>query len=208
MSVRRGKVPIKGVIFDFGGVIHSFDFGMFFRSLDGRTDRTFGEMSSLVAGSGLPRRYELGEISSGEFYRGTANLCGLRVTEEEFVQAFVAIFTPIEPTICLIRSLSPSYRLGLLSNTNEWHFEHHIRTVEVFPLFDAVTLSYQVKTMKPAEAIYRDMLEKIGFPPEECVFVDDLEENVAGARRMNLHAIHYTDHERLISSLAELGVVA
>ena len=208
MSVRRGKVPIKGVIFDFGGVSHSFDFGMFFRSLDGRTDRTFGEMSSLVAGSGLPRKYELGEISSWEFYHGTANLCGLRVTEEEFVRAFVAIFTPIEPTICLIRSLSPSYRLGLLSNTNEWHFERHIRSVEIFSLFDAVTLSFQVRAMKPAEAIYRDMLEKIGFPPEECVFVDDLEENVAGARRMNLHAIHYTDHERLISSLAELGVVA
>ena len=208
MSGRTGNPAIKGVIFDFGGVIHSFDFGMFFRSLGGWTDRTFGEMSSLVAGSGLPRKYELGEISSWEFYHGTANLCGLRVTEEEFVRAFVAIFTPIEPTICLIRSLSRSYRLGLLSNTNEWHFERHIRSVEIFSLFDAVTLSFQVRAMKPAEAIYRDMLEKIGFPPEECVFVDDLEENVVGARRMNLHAIHYTDHERLISSLAELGVVA
>lgn len=208
MSVRRGKIPIKGVIFDFGGVIHSFDFGMFFRNLDRRTDRTLGEMNSLVAGSGLPRRYEMGKVSSWEFYHGIANLCGLRVTEEEFVQAFVGIFTPIKSTIGLIRSLSPSYRLGLLSNTNEWHFEHHIRTVEVFPLFDAVTLSYQVKTMKPAEAIYLDMLEKIGFSPEECVFVDDLEENIAGARRLNLHAIHYTGHEHLVSSLAELGVVA
>jgi HAD superfamily hydrolase (TIGR01509 family) len=71
-----------------------------------------------------------------------------------------------------------------------------------------VTLSYRVKTMKPAEAIYLDMLEKIGFSPEECVFVDDLEENISGARRLNLHAIHYTGHEDLVSSLAELGVVA
>jgi HAD superfamily hydrolase (TIGR01509 family) len=208
MSVRRGKVPIKGVIFDFGGVIHSFDFGMFFRNLDRRTDRTLGEMGALVAGSGLPRRYELGEVSSWEFYHGIVNLCGLRVSEEEFVQAFVAIFSPIEPTIGLIRSLSPTYRLGLLSNTNEWHFEHHIRTLEVFPLFDAVTLSYQVKTMKPAKAIYLNILGKIGFSPQECVFVDDLEENIAGARRLNFHAIHYTGHEDLVSSLAELGVVA
>lgn len=208
MSARKANAPVKGVIFDFGGVIHSFDFGMFFRTLGGRTDMTLAEMGSRVAGSHLPRRYELGEISSREFYRGIANLCGLRVTEEEFVRAFVAIFTPIESTVGLIRSLSRSYRLGLLSNTNEWHFERHIRAVEIFPLFDSVTLSFQVRAMKPAEAIYRDMLEKIGFPPEECAFVDDLEENVAGASRMNLHAIHYTDHERLVSSLAELGVVA
>jgi len=207
VSGPTGNLAIQGVIFDFGGVIHSVDFDLFFRSFRGRTDRTFGEMNSLVAGSGLPRRYESGEISSREFFQEMDNLIGLRVSEDEFRSAFVAIFTPIDPTILLIRGLSRSFRLGLLSNTNEWHYEHHIRTVDVFPLFDAVTLSYQVKTMKPAEAIYRDMLEKIGVPPQECVFVDDLEENVAGARRMNLHAIHYTGHERLISSLAELGVV-
>jgi len=201
-----GKQPIRGVIFDFGGVIHSFDVHDFFRGLRGRTDRTPEEMASLVAGSGLPRRYESGEISSREFYLGIAGLCGLSMPEEEFISAFVSIFTPIEPTIRLIRGLSRSYRLGLLSNTNEWHFERHIRAVDIFPLFDAVTLSYQVKTMKPAEGIYRDSLEKIGLPPQECVFIDDLEVNVAAARKMGVHAIHYTGHERLVSSLADLGV--
>ncbi len=203
-----GESSIRGVVFDFGGVIHSFNFGLFFRRLGSRTEKTFGQMASLVAGSDLPRRYECGEISSGEFYREMAGLCGLRVTEEEFVSAFVGIFTPIAPTVSLIRALSRSYRLGLLSNTNEWHFERHIRAVEIFPLFDAVTLSYQVKTMKPSEGIYMDMLQKIDLSPEECVFVDDLEENVAGARRVKIHAIRYTGHEDLVSSLAALGVVA
>ncbi len=208
MSGRTGKPAIKGVIFDFGGVIHEFDAGVFYRRLRALADMTPEKIASLIAGSGLPRRYESGEISSREFFHEMRSLIGLRSSEEEFRSAFVDIFTPIEPTTRLIRGLSQSFRLGLLSNTNEWHYEHHIRTVDVFPLFDAVTLSYQVKTMKPAEGIYRDSLRKIGLPPEECVFVDDLEENVAGAKRMNMHAIHYTGHERLISSLAELGVVA
>ena len=60
--------------------------------------------------------------------------------------------------------------------------------------------------MKPAEEIYRDSLRKIGLPPGECVFIDDLEENVAGALRLGIRAIHYTGHERLVSSLADLGV--
>ena len=208
MNGGPGKPVIRGVIFDFGGVIHSFDFGLFFRKLGSRTGRTYEQMASLIAGSELPRRYECGEISSGEFYRGISGLCGLRVAEEEFVSAFVGIFTPIVSTISLIRALSRSYRLGLLSNTNEWHFERHIRAVEIFPLFDAVTLSYRARTMKPSEGIYRDLLEKIDLSPEECVFVDDLEENVAGARRVKIHAIRYRGHEDLVSSLAELGVVA
>ena len=171
MNGRTRKPAIKGVIFDFGGVIHTFDAGIFYKRLRTRTKMTTEEIASLIAGSGLPRRYESGEISSREFFHEMDSLIGLRVSEDEFRSAFVAIFTPIEPTLLLIRGLSRSYRLGLLSNTNEWHFEHHIRTVDVFPLFDAVTLSYQVRTMKPAEEIYRDSLRKMGLPPEECIFL-------------------------------------
>ena len=206
MTGFRGKPDIRGIVFDFGGVIHSFDTAIFFGRLQDRTAKPLEEMAFLVAGSGLPRSYESGEITSGEFFRGVAGLCGLYITEEEFLSAFVDMFTPIEPTIRLIRGLSRSYRLGLLSNTNEWHFEHHIRAVDIFPLFDAVTLSYKVKAMNPAEPIYRDSLRKIGLPPGECVFIDDLEENVAGAQRLGIRAIHYTGHERLVSSLADLGV--
>jgi putative hydrolase of the HAD superfamily len=202
----RRTPDIRGILFDFGGVIHSFDTAVFFGRLQDRTAKPLEEMAFLVAGSGLPRSYESGEITSGEFFRGVSELCGISISEKEFLSAFVDMFTPIEPTIRLIRGLSRSYRLGLLSNTNEWHFEHHIRAVEIFPLFDAVTLSYQVKAMKPAEEIYRDSLKKIGLPPEECVFIDDLEENVAGARRLGIRGIRYTGHERLVSSLADLGV--
>ncbi len=207
MTVRKANPEIRAVIFDFGGVISTFDVAIFFRRILGRTGKTVEELGKIVSRSGLPRLYESGQITSRRFYEGIAGLCGLEITEEEFVSAFVSIFTPVEPTIRLIRGLSRSYRLGLLSNTNEWHFEHHIRGVVIFPLFDAVSLSYRVKSMKPEEGIYRDLLAKIGLPPEECVFVDDLEENVEGAREVNMHAIRYTGHDGLVVSLAELGVV-
>lgn len=197
---------IKGIIFDFGGVISAFDSRIFFRDLSGRSDRTAEEMAALVLEAGLPRKYESGRISSREFFTAVTETCGLSISEEEFVAAFTGIFLPIESTFRLIRALKPSFRIALLSNTNEWHFEHSIRTVEVFPLFDAVTLSYRVGEMKPGERIYRDSLERIGLLPEECVFIDDIEENVAGAERLGIHGIRYTGHERLVASLNALGV--
>lgn len=171
---------IQGIIFDFGGVLCTFDSRLFFQALAGRTDRTAGEMAALVLASDLPRRYESGQISSREFFTAVTKPCGLSMSEEEFIAEFTGIFLPIESTFRLIRALKPAFRIALLSNTNEWHFEHYIRTVEVFPLFDAVTLSYRVGEMKPGERIYRDSLRRIGLPPEKCVFIDDLEENVAG----------------------------
>ena len=85
------------------------------------------------------------------------------------------------------------YRLGLLSNTNEWHFDHSIRTVDVFPLFDAVTLSYEVGAMKPAPVIYEDMLKKLGVPAGDCVYFDDIQENVDAGIRAGMHgtAVHH-----------------
>jgi len=202
---REGRV-IKGIIFDFGGVICSFDSRKFFQALAGRTARTAGEMAAIVLEADLPRRYESGRISSREFFSAVTEPCGLSISEEEFIAEFTGIFLPIESTFRLIRALKPSFRIALLSNTNEWHFEHYIRTVEVFPLFDAVTLSYRVGEMKPGERIYRDSLRRIGLPPEECVFIDDLEENVAAAERLGIHGIHYTGHERLVASLKALNI--
>ncbi|MGE5190294.1 MAG: HAD family hydrolase [Gemmatimonadota bacterium] len=200
--------PVRAVVFDFGGVVSDFDVGIFLRRIAPRAGKTADEIGSLIYGSGLPVLYESGRISSAEFFSRLAALCGLRMSEAEFVTAFTEIFTPIEPTLDLIRRLKGRTRLGLLSNTNEWHFRGHIATLSVFPLFDAVTLSYEVGTMKPGERIYRDVLDKLGLPPEACVFIDDIAENVAAARKLSMRAILYEGHDRLVEALAELSVTA
>ncbi len=208
MALLAERPTVRAVIFDFGGVINSFDVGIFLRKLASRSEKTVAEIGSLIYGSGLPVLYESGRISSAEFFARLVKLCGLRMSEEEFVPAFTEIFTPIEPTLGLIRRLRGRYRLGLLSNTNEWHFRRHIESIPVFPLFDAVTLSYEVKEMKPGERIYRDSLGKLGLPPEACVFIDDIEENVAAARKLSMRAIRYEGHDRLVAALAEMDVTA
>ncbi len=203
---RDGGPPVRAVLFDFGGVISTFDVGIFLRRIAPRSEKSPMEIGALIYGSRLPVLYESGRISSAEFFARLAELCGLRMPEEEFVRAFTGIFTPVEPTLDLIRRLKGRYRLGLLSNTNEWHFRGHIETIPVFPLFDAVTLSFEVKEMKPGERIYRDALGKLGLPPEACVFIDDIEENVAAARRLSMRGIRYEGHERLVADLAGLSV--
>ncbi len=200
--------PIRAVLFDFGGVICTFDVRIFLRRIASRSQKSAGEIGALIYDSQLPVLYESGRISSAEFFERLAQLCGIRMSEKEFVSAFTEIFTPIEATLDLIRRLKGRYRLGLLSNTNEWHFRGYIATIPIFPLFDAVTLSYEVREMKPGERIYRDALAKLGLPAEACVFIDDLEENVAAARKLSMRAIRYEGHDRLVAALAELSVTA
>jgi HAD superfamily hydrolase (TIGR01509 family) len=200
---------ITTIIFDFGMVISSFDVKQFLRNISSATGLPVAELPAILEKiRDLVVRYETGLFSTDEFFRSVLDRTGLRITKEAFSNAYNDIFTPIPENRDLIRRLKPHYKLGLLSNTSEWHYDHAIRTVDVFPLFDAVSLSFEVKALKPSESIYRDMLRKLSSLPEECVYIDDLAENAAAAAKTGMHAIHYLSPAQLSVSLARLGISA
>jgi FMN phosphatase YigB (HAD superfamily) len=62
--------------------------------------------------------------------------------------------------------------------------------------------------MKPSERIYRDALAKLRLAPAACIYIDDIVEYVEKAETLGLKVIHYTSHEKLVSSLSALGVSA
>ena len=198
---------IRGVIFDFGNVICSFDVEKFLAKLHGWSGLDVETLRDRVYGSRLHSRYERGEISSKEFHREVVRRIGVDVPVEELAEGFCDIFTPLESTHGLIRTLKGKYQLGLLSNTNEWHFRRHIRKVPVFPLFDAVTLSFEVGALKPEPEIYLDALRKLSLPPEACVFIDDIGKYADGAAVLGIRGIRYTGHAELLRELSGLGVV-
>ncbi len=197
---------IKAIIFDYGNVISALDNTLFLKAIAGSSEKTVPELHELIyVQSDLPTRYETGLISSQEFFSRTKKLCGLRISQSDFIRAFTGIFTPIQSTLDLIQRLKPEYRLGLLSNTNEWDFTYEIAKISVFNLFDTVTVSYRVKAMKPDRAMYLDALTKLGLKPEECVYIDDIKEYADAASALGIRGIQYIDHDSLLGSLAGLG---
>jgi len=196
---------IKAIIFDYGNVISTVLNSTFLADLSQFSDKTAAELQGLVNGaSPLLRDFETGRISSGEFYKGAVKLGGLKISEDEFMKLFTARFKPVEETPDLIRKLKTRYRIGLLSNTNVWDFKYQITPCEVFKLFDTVTVSFKVGAMKPDEKIYLDALLKLGFRPDECVYIDDIKDYVDAASVLGIKGIHYTSHENLVETLRSL----
>lgn len=198
---------VKAIIFDFGNVICRFDMRLFVGKIEPLTTIPASRMREVLHKSfDLGREYETGRITSDQFFQQISQRYALSISRQDFVHAFTDVFTPIPSTLQLIQTLKPSYKLGLLSNTNEWHYEHVIRRYDVYPLFDAVTLSFEVGAMKPAEKIYRDALTKLDVGPDDCIYIDDLQENLDGAAQLGIRGILYTSHEELVSALRDLGV--
>ncbi|GLH72724.1 hydrolase [Geothrix limicola] len=202
----RPSPTIRGLFFDFGNVICTFDNRRILRALAPLCERTPEALETLIYGSSLPRAYESGAIDSRTFLEGLSALCGHAFDEATFIRAFTDIFTPIPTTFALLRRLKGRYRLGLISNTNPWHFQHGIQTTEVFPLFEAVTLSHEARALKPDPRIYRDALNKLGLDPGACVFIDDIPAFAEAATSLGMHGLVYTGPEALEADLARLGV--
>lgn len=189
---------IKAILFDFGNVICRLDNRIFIDRIAPFSPKSARELEeSIYDRSDLPRRYETGQIDSEEFFSGIVKLCGLTIEKQAFIRAYTDIFTPIPETIALIKSLKPYTHLGLISNTSPWDFEYGIKPVEIFGLFEVVTLSFQVKAMKPDRRIFDDALHKLQLGAGDCMFIDDNPEYAAAAGRLGLSGIHYTGPQSL-----------
>lgn len=105
----------------------------------------------------------------------------------------------------LVRELKEQgYRIYLCSNAS-----HRLRVYETeipgHSYFDGTIVSAEEKLLKPDPAIYRRLFEKYDLVPEECFFIDDLLENIEGARSCGMDGYCFSDGnvERLRAVLAE-----
>jgi putative hydrolase of the HAD superfamily len=65
-------------------------------------------------------------------------------------------------------------------------------------------ISGEVGLHKPQPEIFLLAAERLGVDPAECVFVDDLRENVAGAEEVGMTAILHRDPGATLARLEEL----
>jgi HAD superfamily hydrolase (TIGR01509 family) len=197
-----GEAPIRAVIFDFGNVLCGFDNAKFLEGLAKLSGTPAKELETrLYHDSTLTQEYDRGEISSAGFLAGVTSLCGVDLPEAEFIQVYTDIFTPNPAVFDLVQRIKRHHRVGLLSNTNPWYFEHVIAKTEIFPLFDSVTLSYEVGASKPDPRLFDDALQKLDLMAEECVFIDDQSANAQAATEHLLHGIVYTTPIALMAEL-------
>ena len=95
---------------------------------------------------------------------------------------------------------------AILSNMGDNVLENMERTFDWLPRFDVLVWSYQVRMAKPAPAIYRLVLKRLGTRPEETLFLDDRPVNVEAARALGMLAFDFSTVDRLRADLIASGL--
>jgi putative hydrolase of the HAD superfamily len=195
---------VRGLLVDFGGVLTTNVFDSFrafgeAEGLDPQTvKRAFREDPEAL---GLLRELEKGELTSAEFSERFAPYLG--VEPENLVERLFAGMRPDEPMLGAVRAAHEhGIRTGLISNS--WGSGLTYDQQQLASLFDDVIISGEVGLHKPEPAIFELSCERLGVEPGDCVFVDDLRENCAGAEAVGMTAVLHRGSAGTLPRLEEL----
>jgi putative hydrolase of the HAD superfamily len=154
----------------------------------------------------LIRSFDTGKIEPEDFYREVVQNLEANVGKTSFFRMYSDVFSINPPILDLLRRLKTNNKLILLSNTDVERFGFIQKKFPEIFLFDEYVLSYEVGYMKPHPEIYMRALNIAGIRAEECVFLDDLQENIDGAEGVGMKAILYGPRTDLEAKLKQLNV--
>ena len=195
---------IKAIISDVGGVM--------VKTILRPMAHKIAEKHSIdrnIVNKAMHRRwvdYKLDKITGDEFWQGFAEELGIDEDCEELKKISLSYNKIIPGTIEVYKELKGKYKLAILSNNaTEW-VEDIRKIIPIDDVFDLILFSNEVKMKKPDAEFFNLCSEKLGLKPEECVFVDDQNNNISAAQELGFNTIQFTDAEQLKEELNKLGV--
>lgn len=192
---------MTGVVFDFGNVLYAVDYPAMARELAGDRGR---DLLAAFVGSPVQLAYETGAAELSDVVR-EVNRLGFPCSRSRFLDAYLGIFTPAPGMRPLLERLSSRRPLGLLSNTSPEHARLFIERTPEFGLFRAHAYSFEVGCMKPDPRTYREAARRLGIPPAELAYVDDIAAYADGAAAVGMEGIPFRGARDLTVHLLALG---
>ena len=212
-------MPVRAVIFDFGGVVLTSPFDAFARyeADNGLPPGFLRQLNATDPDTNAWARLERSEVDLAgfaELFEGEAAAAGHRVDGRAVVALLGGALRP--PMVEALRRCHDRLKTALLTN-NFVPSESSIGEgraagdprfsgpmADVLQHFDVIVESSRVGLRKPDPAIYRLVCDELGVEPAEAVFLDDLGVNLKPARAMGMATIKVTDPDAAIVELEDV----
>lgn len=137
-----------------------------------------------------------GEIKNNERY----DLVKARVPEnlhtklKKCVDEWFICMIPLEGAIDFCRDMKEKgYNMYVLSNACNMFYTYFPRYYDL-DFFDGVMVSSDEHIIKPNVKIYQRLIDKYSLNPAECLFIDDRQDNVEGAKSAGMNAIVFREN--------------
>ena len=200
---------LKNVIFDYMGVLADIDYKLLLKNLS--TSEKFKVLRIIVA----MKKNEIFKKAFDDYQLGTLTKEDLHyIASQKYPRAasvvpkLISLITPClkenKEVLNLARKLhNDGIKVVLLSNSIP-ETQAKIETSDMFEYFDGFVLSHHLGMIKPSTDIYNFTCETYGLNPEDTIMIDDTKENLVGAKKANLKALHCDKPQNVVKKLTEM----
>lgn len=203
-------MPIKAIIFDMDDVLCDYNVAARIARLSAFSGQTESHIRTALWESDYFPRADRGEWTAAQCLAEFNTRLGHPLTRAEWVKARRTAMTPFNDMLGLAASLKTQIPIALLTNNDRLMAE----TVdELFPalrpLFGPhLYVSAELRRAKPDPAIFHDIVTRMGVTADETLFVDDLAENIEGAKTAGLRALQFKGFQTFRTELAAYDLPA
>lgn len=202
-------MALQAVVFDYGMV------------LTGPPDPEAYEALKRISGLSAERldkfywadrhAYDEGKLTGLQFWQKIVRDAGLSLSDEtvaELDQWDARMWTTHNPAMVAwqARLVERGLKTAILSNMGDSVHVSIEKAYDWIQRFDVRVWSYELKVAKPDRKIYEHVLEKLGTPAEETLFLDDKIENIEAAHALGMKGIVFSTVEKLRVDLIAAGL--
>lgn len=196
---------IKNLIFDFGKVLVDYDFFHTIRRYF-KSEEDLEEFATLFTSIEFLNQCDREEIPFEQIIQNAKQEhpkfeYQLERFYEEYTQFVLGEIPGMKEL--LIKLHAEGFKLYGLTN---WCSKVHevMKQWEIFTLLDGEVISSDEKLIKPDVAIYLRLCEKYDLNPSECLFTDDREINIEGAKKAGMQGIVFLNAAQYEAELREI----
>lgn len=198
---------IKNIIFDMGNVLIEFNPKKYLSEIIEDPvviETVYQEMFCHTEWSELDR----GAISEDEALAAiSARIPAYSEYVKHVMTTWFKKLNPIEGMFELIQELKEKgYRIYLLSNASPRIYEY-MDQIPAIRFFDGYLISCDIQVNKPDLEIYQSLMRKYDLIAEECIFIDDLERNIAGAKAVGWQGYVFKGAADLRQHFKEINIL-
>jgi putative hydrolase of the HAD superfamily len=150
--------------------------------------------------------FEEGRVEQRAFERSLAaslgNRHGVEIEPAGLVARLTATLRPEEATIDAVQRVrAAGVPVAIVSNSFGYGAYDDY---DLVALADSIIISGEVGARKPSRRIYRQAAACLRVATERCMFIDDLEINLSGAKRLGMRVFHHRDGDATAAFLEQV----
>ena len=196
---------IKNVIFDIGNVLVEFGWKKFFGKF-GISEEDFEKISKATVEDPDWNEIDRGLISDEEVLElFVENDPGEEMWLRKIFANINGMLVQFDYAKDWIRDLQRNgFKVYCLSNMSHKACRECADSMDFLPMLDGYVLSCEVNLCKPEPEIYKALFDKYNLVPGECVFIDDLPQNIKMAEKLGMNTILFRNKADADTRLREI----